>query len=1340
MKKIILLLLLAFGTSLTELCAQHVSELQALDKAKSFMKRAKFSTASQKSSLRRVRSSSEKESKEADTYYIFNVAANGGFVIVSADERTHEILGYATHGNVEADKMPDNMKVWLKTYEQQIRSLSDNMSLSSAELPSHPIVVPLLSTAWNQDAPYNLQCPEYDDKHCVTGCEATAMAQVMNYFQWPQTATTEIPAYSSYESLPATQFSWDKMKDFYLGKETGEENQAVAQLMRYCGQSVQMDYSLTSSSAVAEKIPSALKNYFGYDSTARLVARGSDDVEWDALIYGELQAGRPVIYGGFQSTDGGWIVDGYKNGHEFVCDGYDGAGNYHINWGWGGYCDGYYKLSALAPAGSGIGGGDAGVAYLYGQDAVVGIQPLGYVKPDESLSLNCQASITVTGRKVTELNQPVQLHIVNKGAAFRNQPVILYATEEGKAPAYVYGMRLSMAAGEELVKDFLLQFTEAGTVRLTLKHGDDLLAETNVDIAEAFKIEIKGVDSYFSRVFNCADNTLKVTVVNNDTRVYDKEIEVCIYPKHLGESEGRIFKSEVLNLQPGEEREVTIQCDDLDDAIIYNYVIMAYINPQLSETVHCADWKTGQDIKYPLHYLYTESINLRGGVGALVVTDSEKKKGMLRYSSYEDDYIVLKSTVVDNVTGIKYVAQRNDFDFPGFRGPKGFFVDEGFTTLSDGMFRLYSNESIGSVDWNGQIYDQGQQTMEEVYLPSSLRYVEEELFGGCPELKAIYMLGAEPPLIVGDGCISKDLMYTAEPELYDKVTLYVPAGSKEKYTAWSYFKHIEEFDASQLPKPLTVTLKNHEVFYGDMPDFSYVVEGGELHGSPEFKAILGHEWNTGNIYLTEENLKDMMADTELKVQAFRGTVTDKYVFMCDDVINVKPAPLYLTTGDLVMGPYDWQFNIPVQVSGFKFDDTYESIFGQYGYSHDAFPDFGELPPVISEYPVGKYPIVVQPISVNAAKNYEQISRGGTCYVENWTKLVASNLLMTYGDEVPALTYRQVGEMPLWGEPTLTTDVVKTTSPGKYPIVIGKGTLENHRVEFANGTLEVVKAPLTVKAPSITITEGDPIPEMILSYEGLRNNETEAQAFTTLPTISCTATASSPAGTYLIKVNSGVSANYAPTYQNGVLTIVHNWKPTTVKAVDKTMVYGDVLPELTYTSEGDFLGGIPAIKTTATKYSPVGMYDILVSQGTVQNPNVSYVNGTLTITKAPLTITAKSYTRKQGEENPVFELEYSGLKNNETADVALQTLPTITCIATTESVPGEYVIKLSGGTSQNYELALVDGKLTIVEPDGIYTLGVDVPEGHWYTLQGQRMQGRPAKKGVFILEGRKVLVK
>lgn len=322
-------------------------------------------------------------------YYVFNAEGDRGFVVVSGDDRTPAILGYADEGFIDEVNMPDGLRALLEGYAEQIMKIDDSTPAVSRRAASmaRRSVSPLIQTMWDQGNPYNLQCPVLNDETTVTGCVATAMAQVMCYHRWPETATSAIAGYhprnnkhGDLPALEATTFDWKNMTLTYSASSTDDQKEAVATLMKYCGWALQMNYDVSSvsSGAYNASIPDALKTYFGYDGGVTLIQRRHYTYrEWVNLIYAELAADRPVVLGG-QSAGGG---------HSFVCDGYQGDDYFHINWGWGGSSNGYFRLAVLNPWEQGIGGSSTLDGFSISQDAVIGIKRYDGQAPAVCLSL-----------------------------------------------------------------------------------------------------------------------------------------------------------------------------------------------------------------------------------------------------------------------------------------------------------------------------------------------------------------------------------------------------------------------------------------------------------------------------------------------------------------------------------------------------------------------------------------------------------------------------------------------------------------------------------------------------------------------------------------------------------------------------------------------------------------------------------------------------------------------------------------------------------------------------------------------------------------------------------------
>ncbi|MBQ8051715.1 MAG: leucine-rich repeat protein [Bacteroidaceae bacterium] len=319
---------------------------------------------------------------QTELYYVFNRGQNEGFVIVSGDDQTRAVLGYTEEGEFDYNQLPENMRFWLQGYEEELAFLSENpLTEKPMYAPTHDKIEPMVTTKWNQGDPYNQECPIYTDKkRCITGCVATAMAQVL-YYQRAKSVTeiqADIPAYTSgggdnfhVDGIPAgSPIDWDNMLNTYGSGATAKQKLAVAQLMHYCGVAVKMMYTSSSSGAYSSNVADALPKYFGYGSSVRYVTKsnGYNDDTWDALLYKELEEGRPFYLSG-SNSDGG---------HAFVGDGYDGNGCFHINWGWGGSSDGYYLLTKLNPGSQGLGGSSGG--YSDWPEAVIGIEPENYAE------------------------------------------------------------------------------------------------------------------------------------------------------------------------------------------------------------------------------------------------------------------------------------------------------------------------------------------------------------------------------------------------------------------------------------------------------------------------------------------------------------------------------------------------------------------------------------------------------------------------------------------------------------------------------------------------------------------------------------------------------------------------------------------------------------------------------------------------------------------------------------------------------------------------------------------------------------------------------------------------
>lgn len=302
----------------------------------------------------------------------------GGFVLVSADDAARPIMGYAFSGSFNPSQMPPVVAEWMQFYGRQINDLRENNILPTDEITREwdellkglsgnsrggdREVAPLLTTTWDQGARYNGLCPEAEGGpggRVYSGCVATAMSQIINYWRYPQQGTGSHGYYSDYGYLfvdfGSSTYNYNEM-NATIG---GEANHEMAEIQYHCGVAVDMMYSPNGSGAYSNDAADALKNYFGYNSTLQLEYKDDySNTAWADLLKSNLDNGWPMYYHGFGS-----------GGHAFNVDGYQGTDYFHFNWGWSGSFNGYFYLSNLNPGGNDFTGGQGAIVNFYPNSA-----------------------------------------------------------------------------------------------------------------------------------------------------------------------------------------------------------------------------------------------------------------------------------------------------------------------------------------------------------------------------------------------------------------------------------------------------------------------------------------------------------------------------------------------------------------------------------------------------------------------------------------------------------------------------------------------------------------------------------------------------------------------------------------------------------------------------------------------------------------------------------------------------------------------------------------------------------------------------------------------------------
>lgn len=524
----------------------------------------------------------------APSYYVVNIADDNGFVIVSGDDRFRPVLGYSSNGNFNAnDAVPDGLAYWLGFLSGEMDAALANgyegsTTTRSSSNTYNRSIAPLLTSKWGQSSPYNSKIPNY-----ATGCVATGMAQVMNYWKYPirgigSHTNAFFKVYSA--DFGATTYDWDNMKDEYGSKyDTKAQVDAVSTLMYHLGVATDMRWTSDNSGTPNMYSAYAFVNFFGYNKN--LYAESRDHMSlgaWKALIIDQLTTGHPICYAGMTS-------DTSSAGHFFVLDGYDAtSGKFHFNWGWNGRYDGYFDITALDPGAVGEYGSLTG-SYNYAQQIFVNVQPDEFgeltAKFDARQVFPTQNSSTknsVTIRTVALTHNAVNFK-GSIGLAIYNADGSLYRYE---ACSEKFPGNLNLGASYNAEQDFVLDLSNVadGTYTVCLATlRDDLLDKpfpvraicgnptyytmtasgSNVSFTE-LKSDYYISDTAAPVVINNAEtNTVyenvgasfQIVVKNSGTTAFFDEIGVCIKKNRDSNPQ---YITAPCSLAPGEEKTITV--------------------------------------------------------------------------------------------------------------------------------------------------------------------------------------------------------------------------------------------------------------------------------------------------------------------------------------------------------------------------------------------------------------------------------------------------------------------------------------------------------------------------------------------------------------------------------------------------------------------------------------------------------------------------------------------------------------------------------------------------------------------------------------------------------------
>ena len=755
----LLVLLLALGYS--SLQAKRITQWQAQQQAYSFWGKQMPQKAKAKSRTATTASPS-------DAYYVFNNDA-GGFVIIAGDDAVTPVLGYTSTGSFDAENLPDGLKDLLKSYERQIAALGDNYVANQTATRAAFTGENLLKTAeWNQMAPFN----KYTPNNYVTGCVATAGAIVMKHHGYPAKGTGSHTYTWNGQDLTANfehDYDWASMPAKYDGTNDAAFD-GVAILMADLGVAVEMQYNKDGSGAYIGNLVTALQKYYGYSKLSHLMAIEDVGAEaWNGRLREEIDANRPVLYAASDPAGGG---------HAFVIDGYKDE-SFSVNWGWGGYCDGFYQIGALNPESAGKPTGDK---YNVGQSAVFGMEPsdgtekvsgMGFmtnVGELQMLNMNITDvkkgqngvifSVPIGNTGDQPFNGEVAVALMNAKGEMREIVTSSPLTIDDLAPGYYYsspsfnfvstvdaepGDYLAVVAKEKGSSEYIELYDKSfERLRLPATGYEPRTFEVNTKMGEG--ATFKQAETRYNHFYNGKP-------VIGSWYYYYLTVDEGI-SKYFAELNGKLIDDVKLGttVYPNSFRGIEP---------VYDLVVTTYRNYQEKELVINLE-KAGQlketFAKETPDYLVYRNIKVNGEI--------DKRDFEERASHY------FKSIDLSGAKVVAYEDSKADM-VPGYAFYSNTYLEH--FKMPAGVRELGSNAFMLT-------------KLKEIDLPETIKEFGRNTFNACFELKDVYMRHKEVPY-----WISWCVFASKSSKLYRTLHLY--PGSKAKYDAHQYTKNwIKYFD------------------------------------------------------------------------------------------------------------------------------------------------------------------------------------------------------------------------------------------------------------------------------------------------------------------------------------------------------------------------------------------------------------------------------------------------------------------------------------------------------------------------------------------------------------------
>ena len=1294
--------------------------------------------------------------------YIYNIGTHEGFIILSGDDRTEAVLGYTDEGDFDYEALPPALQSLLDRYEQQIAALQQvpddvwaarSTQRRAATVPTHPKVEQLLTCRWNQTGPYNNLCPKDNSgNRSVTGCVATAMAQILYYHREKMVTETQadIPGFTTWtqkfwvDGISAgAPLDWDNMQD--NGGSSTKQQTAVAQLMLYCGVSVKMDYTSSSSGAQISEVPVAMINYFGMNTTARHVW-GDDmsDAEWDALVYNELAATRPVYMGGYT---GDWTM-----GHAFVCDGYDGNRRYHINWGWGGSSDGYYMLTNLTPGQQGAGGNDDGHGYSTGPNIVIGIEPLYYATrtisfSDATLRSICQANFDTDGDgKVTYGDVA---GVTDLGTAFKDQRIktfseLYYFTSLTSIPddAFSGCTQLASLRLPKSVKT-IGNRSFAGCSKLSaIKLPTGL---TSIG-SEAFRdckvlegvVLPEGVDSIGDGAFKGCQKLeeiefpVKLQTLGAGafgdctalTRVALKTFSPAAIRMGDGIFSGCPTEQMTLSVMQGTEDWVAKapQWSDFGTISVERELSEGkFVAPVDKETFYLYHMGTGQYLTKGEAY------------GTQAVVGKEPMRFQLRHPSTQPEGIYYLMSDDTGKTG-KYLFRTADDPQVG-KGVNACFVDgANLSAKSYWQILRVEDSPYGEEVYTIQVPPSASDIKPSCYLGVQTDHesgAAQPTYGVYPDVE---LSGHKMD------CLWRFVHYNeavvqktkALNTLANLLTLARKRGLKTPQEQIIY-DNIRSTTDDMTTAQQSLRRRMNMVHFGNTVAQQAFVDLGDTNSDGELSFSEAAAIKDMNVSFKDD--QTLTSLDGLRYFTNLTTIPSKCFMNCK---ALRTVTLAATDPASINVSLDSFLGVTLADCTLRVPMGSETLFSK----ANVWKNFGH----IVGYRTDTQGMALEQLLMNAAAAGQDISAEQAVYDapessnEAISKTIATLRQKLHYIDIADKKTESIcvanWDTSLDGELTIEEaaavkeigDVFRNVSNMESLEVLRHftGLTDIPSSAFRNsGQLTTVYLPAGVKSIGEFAFTGCTNMKFLV----ILNAETMVpQGLTGLPS----------KGTTLF-VPADVYETYCADSAWSARCYLSEYTGHPVVSAEATRQYSYTTATITMRVMGAPVTGEAAYDCAeiADAAKPVGTYPIIVTRGSISDADVELKDGILTIEPVNIKVTAKSYTRNIGEQNPEFEVTYVRFRNHENATV-LTKQPVISCEATVNSPAGEYPITVSGAEAQNYVFTYVDGTLTIVDPTSVNT-----PKNLAGRTKLYDLQGRPVtqpRRGIYIRDRRKVVVR